>query len=154
MRRWGFAMVLVVVACFWGSVAVAADELTDMPQEQVFLMLENQERQVHRAEPLVMEERLNAIARIRLQEVKVRFTHDRPDGRRCFTAFKDAGISYGAAGENILRQKSAGPQEALRLWMESPRHYYNIHRKRFHRTGIACAVGADGRTYWVQEFLQ
>ena len=78
------------------------------------------------------------------------FSHTRPDGRSCFTALTDLGISYGGAGENIAYGQSS-PEEVMTAWMNSSGHRANILNSSFTKLGVG--VYKSGNTiYWVQLF--
>jgi uncharacterized protein YkwD len=126
----------------------------EISDEQELLYLENEDRIAHGAKALVMEERLNNIARLRAAEVVNHFSHDRPNGSRCFTIFKEQGVNYEAAGENLVRGKQLSPEEALKLWLDSPTHCHNIRLRRYEKTGIAHIQAADSVIYWVQVFIK
>lgn len=87
---------------------------------------------------------------MRAVEIVKSFSHTRPDGRDPFTAMKEAGVSYRAAGENIaMGQKT--PQQVMEGWMNSDGHRQNILSDNFGRLGVGYYV-ANGRAYWVQMF--
>ena len=89
-------------------------------------------------------------ADVRAVEIKSVFSHTRPDGRSCFTALTDLGISYGGAGENIAYGQSS-PEEVMTAWMNSSGHRANILNSSFTKLGVG--VYKSGNTiYWVQLF--
>ena len=89
-------------------------------------------------------------ADVRAVEIKSVFSHTRPDGRSCFTALSDLGISYGGAGENIAYGQSS-PEEVMTAWMNSSGHRANILNSSFTKLGVG--VYKSGNTiYWVQLF--
>jgi len=94
---------------------------------------------------------LTKTAKIRANELISSFSHDRPDGRDCFTAFKENGVDYGAAGENIaMGQRS--PKQVVDGWMNSPGHKANILDSGYGHLGVGVAVDGNGTLYWVQNF--
>jgi uncharacterized protein YjdB len=92
------------------------------------------------------DQKLHNAAVIRAGEIVSRFSHTRPNGTSCFTAFSEQGVSYSAAGENIFGG-SSDAQTALDMWMSSPGHRANILDTGFGRVGIAQTNG-----FWVQDF--
>ena len=103
----------------------AASDLRLVAEEVVRLV--NAERTSRGLSPLAMDDRAMQAAQVRAEEVSIAFDHLRPDGRRCFTALSDAGITYRAAGENIaLGQTTA--QRVVADWMNSPGHRENLLR--------------------------
>jgi len=137
-----------------GKPDLRAQNQIEVSEEQELLYLENEDRIAHGAKALVMEERLNTIARLRVAEVVNHFSHDRPNGSRCFTIFKEQGVHYESAGENLVRGKQLSPEVALKLWLDSPTHCHNIRLRRYEKTGIAHIQTADSVIYWVQVFIK
>ena len=88
-------------------------------------------------------------AQLRAEEAKKSFSHTRPNGTACFTALKEAGIDYMAAGEN-LAGKIKTPEKVVKAWMDSPGHRKNIMDPRFTQIGVGYV--AEGN-YWSQFFL-
>ena len=85
----------------------------------------------------------------RAAEIVVMFSHTRPDGQKWNTAWPSR---YGGTrGENIAN--GYGTADAVNQgWTNSPGHYANMIKSDFNAMAAACAVGADGRTYWVECF--
>ncbi|MDE5859276.1 MAG: CAP domain-containing protein [Oscillospiraceae bacterium] len=112
--------------------------------------LVNKERSKAGKSELELDDTLNEIAALRAEEITRAFSHDRPDGSSCFTAFEDAGIVNVYEGENIAAwQQSA--DEVMKSWMNSTGHKKNILSDDYTRIGVGCYF-YDGRYYWVQEF--
>ena len=102
-------------------------------------------------EPFTSSSPLTRTAVVRAGEIISQFSHDRPDGSDCFTAFDDNYVTYNRAGENIaMGQRSAA--EVVRGWMESPGHRENILNSEFGRLGVGVAMDSSGRLYWAQSF--
>jgi uncharacterized protein YkwD len=94
---------------------------------------------------------LTRTAKIRANELTSLFSHDRPDGRDCFTAFDENGVDYFAAGENIaMGQRS--PKQVVDGWMNSPGHRANILDSGYGHLGVGVAADENGTYYWVQNF--
>lgn len=105
---------------------------------------------------------LEAIAMQRAAETALRFSHTRPNGESCFTAFTETGDgSWYYVGENIAAyyNSSVGcdPAYAFDLWEEAEEKYdgqghrRNMLSNQFNRVGIAC-VSCDGIYFWAQAF--
>ena len=90
-------------------------------------------------------------AHIRAKEIVQSFSHTRPDGRTCFTAASDLGVSYRTAGENIA-YGYATPQQVVNGWMNSEGHRKNILSPSFTGIGVGC-YESNGVLYWSQFFI-
>ena len=108
------------------------------------LNLVNEERRKAGLEELVMDEQLLEGAMQRAAELKVLFSHDRPNGREC------ASICEYMYGENIHFGTSS-PEETMQAWMGSYGHRDNILTKRYKSIGVGC-FQVNGIYYWVQCF--
>ena len=97
---------------------------------------------------------LEAIAMQRAAEIAVSFSHTRPDGTSCFTAFSGSGNTY--YGENIAAGYTSA-SSAFVAWREDNEKYSgqghrrNMLNANFTQIGIGHAY-VNGRHYWVQEF--
>lgn len=76
------------------------------------------------------------------------FDHTRPDGSSFSSIFKDMGISYYTAGENIAMGYPS-PEAVVAGWMNSPGHRANILNANFNAIGVGYAPG----NAWVQLFI-
>ena len=95
---------------------------------------------------LRMDSELQRAAMQRSAELKVSFSHTRPDGTQCFTA------SSKAFGENIAAGSGGlGPAQVMQMWMSSSGHRGNILTSSFKSIGIGCVV-TNGVAYWTQLF--
>ena len=124
----------------------------DSYAEQV-LALGNAEREKAGVSPLTMNYTLAAAARVRAKEISVSFDHTRPDGRSCFTAWDEAGVSYWTCGENIAAGYGS-PQAVVTGWVNSPGHYANIINEDFTEMAVSCYYdsASDYGYYWAQCF--
>lgn len=110
--------------------------------------LVNEERAKEGLSPLQVDAKAAQAAQLRAEELPALFSHTRPDGSSCFTALKDAGVSYRAAGENIaMGQRS--PEQVVDAWMHSEGHRANILSKQFRAIGVGYCAG----NCWVQLFI-
>ena len=75
---------------------------------------------------------------VRKKELIELYSHTRPNGEKCFTAFP-SDFKYTTAGENIQSCAEGGyilPQAAVDNWMNSPGHYANIMNDSFQFMGV------------------
>lgn len=98
---------------------------------------------------------LERIAMQRAMELVVAYSHTRPNGTSCFTAYTG---SYSARGENIaIGTGNMGAARAFALWQETNENYSGQGHRRsmlspnFGAVGIAHVL-YNGCHYWVQEF--
>ena len=75
-------------------------------------------------------------ADVRTNEIKVSFSHTRPNGSSCFTALSEAGVHYHAAGENIAYGYRT-PAAVMEGWMNSAGHRSNILNPSFTHVSIS-----------------
>lgn len=112
--------------------------------------LVNKERKAAGKSELTVDDTLSEIAALRAKEITKKFSHERPDGTSCFTAFEELGASYATVGENIaMGQKNA--DDVMNSWMNSSGHKANILDGNFTKIGIGCCE-SGGQYYWVQVF--
>ena len=101
---------------------------------------------------LVYRNDLEAAADKRAKEISQYFSHTRPDGRSCFTAVTDDGISYRMIGENIAYGYRTAAS-VMNGWMNSDGHRKNILNPDF--TGMAVGEYVEnGIKYHVQIFIR
>lgn len=126
------------------GVAMSEEEYIDE-----VIRLVNIERESAGLAPFTKNDGLCTVADIRVKEVAKKFSHTRPDGTSCFTAFAEAGIKGGYMGENIA-QGYRDPEEVVKGWMNSKPHRANILNSEF--TDIGIGYDSSSKS-WVQEFL-
>ena len=112
------------------------------------LAMVNNERARLGVPALQWDYELEQSAMQRAAETFIMFSHDRPDGSSCFTAFPSGLSMY---GENIAMASFGNADNAYNMWYNSPGHYANMTHAGFTKVGIACFRGPDG-VYWVQCF--
>jgi len=98
------------------------------------------------------DKNLNAAALVRAEEIIESFSHTRPDGRICFTAFEEAGAVYKSAAEN-LASGFQSPLEAIQGWMNSPGHKANLLNEKMKYMSVGLAIDEDGVLYFTQLFI-
>jgi uncharacterized protein YkwD len=118
--------------------------------EQQVLNLHNQARSKRGISALTTTDSLAQAADVRCTEIKNNFSHTRPSGRAWYTVFKDFGISYRVAGENIARGQSS-PTAVHNAWMSSSGHRANILNSSFRQAGVGHCT-KNGSNYWVVLF--
>jgi uncharacterized protein YkwD len=102
---------------------------------------------------LVYDYDLEQVAMKRAAEIALSYSHTRPNGQRCFTAYN---YTDGAHGENIAAGYSSG-NAVFVGWREDNEDYNgqghrrNMLSERFTAIGIG-HVKYQGIDYWVQEF--
>ena len=109
-------------------------------------------------EPLVYDYSLERTAMQRAAELAVSYSHTRPDGSRCFTAWDDSVFWY-AQGENIAAGYNSytTAYQVFAGWREDDDDYSGQGHRRnmlsgnFTRIGIA-HVRYNGVEYWAQSF--
>ena len=96
---------------------------------------------------------LEATAKLRAKELPVKYSHSRPDGTSCFTAYPN----WSYLGENIAMGSDNLIQAVFTLWREETKDYSGQGHRRnmldpnFNAIGIA-GYYYNGRSYWVQAF--
>ena len=111
--------------------------------------LVNKERAKVGLSALKLDTKASKAAQVRAREVNSVFSHTRPDGRSCFTALQEAGVSYRSAGENIAKGQKT-PEEVVNAWMNSAGHRANILGKQFTAIGVGYSANGNG---WAQFFI-
>lgn len=131
-----------------GSESEISSNTSNMAADVV--LLTNSEREKYGLAALKKDDTLNKIAETRVKEITASFSHLRPDGDDCFSAFEEMGIKNVYMGENLaMGQKSSS--SVMSAWMKSSGHKANILSSEFKRVGVACAE-SGGMYYWVQVF--
>lgn len=132
----------------------AENEISDQQTSQALsfdeqiLKLVNEARAENGLSPMKLDSTLTDAANKRAQEITSVFSHNRPDGKSCFTVFGEFGISsYRTAGENIAAGYGSA-EDVFNGWMNSSGHRANILNPDYTTLG----VGNSG-DYWVQLFI-
>lgn len=119
--------------------------------EQKVLKEINQIRQDAGLFPLDYSSSLSLGAKIRAEEIALKFDHVRPNGTNWYTVFTEIGQSADGTGENIARNYST-PEAVVQSWMDSSEHRKNILDPDFCYIGLCYLKKASGDVYWVQLF--
>lgn len=132
---------------------------TPSDYELEVLRLVNIEREKAGVEPLTYAYDLQLLADIRADELLSLFDHTRPDGRDCFSVWRDyESGDYWMSGENI-GYGHRSPQEIVDGWMHSEGHRENLLRPWFTHMVIGCAqdeyldASYNGGYAWAQPFF-
>lgn len=124
----------------------------EMVQIQQVVILVNRIRAEHGLSPLALDINLyHAVTYQRAKEVAMLYSHTRPNGKQCYTIFKDYHIGYHSTGENIAKGQQRA-EDVVNDWMSSPRHRENILRAEFTIISIGVQGNGDDKV-WVQEFF-
>jgi uncharacterized protein YkwD len=99
---------------------------------------------------------LEKIAMRRAAEIALSFSHTRPNGYSCFSAYNEFGYSCSTSGENIAAGSSSAEGANL-LWREDNEDYSGQGHRRNMLSADYNAVGIghviyNGIDYWVEEF--
>lgn len=114
--------------------------------ETMVAALVNAEREQKGLAPLRVTAPMRDTAHLRVVELTELYSHTRPDGTQCFTAFPKSD----ALGENAARGQQS-PAKAMESWMASEAHRANILNPSFTQIGVGCIQEGD-TLYWVQCF--
>lgn len=103
--------------------------------------------------PLILDEKLNKLAKIKVDLVikEGKLNHYAGGYNSLREFLKNYRISYLAVGEN-LATKTKNPEDTIKLWMNSKGHRANILNKNFKNIGISRGTDKKGNIYWVQIF--
>lgn len=115
--------------------------------EDEVISIVNAERAKNGLSALRKDSGLMDTAHLRSKELEILFSHDRPDGTDCFTAFPNG---FGAKGENIAKGQT-NPTNVMNSWMNSSGHRANILNPSYDSIGVGC-YKAGGKLHWVQVF--
>lgn len=103
---------------------------------------------------------LEKIAMKRAAELAISYSHTRPNGERCFTAYDEISSNrYMAKGENIAYGYNCfkSSEEVFEAWAEEDEYYSGQGHRRNMISSNYTAVGIgyaryDGKEFWCQEF--
>lgn len=129
--------------------AASEETVSRTPQELAAELADmiNQARADSNIAPLTFTDEMNAVAAVRAEELKTSYSHTRPDGTDCTTAFNK---SYMTAGELIAKDCKT-PDEAYSFWMAKGNRrsiLFNEGGYSFDTAGIAVSVDDAGNCYW------
>ena len=87
------------------------------------------------------------VAQVRAQEIKKSFSHTRPNGTSCFTAYDEAGFPESYEAENIAFGYKT-EKEVVNAWLNSADHRASIMSTAY----TTLATGLYAKTNWAQSF--
>jgi len=121
--------------------------------EQTAFNLLNADRAANGLKALKFNSQLTALGERYAQDMINRnfFSHYNPEGQSPFDRMKQAGISYGYAGENLAVNTNVNTAE--QAFMNSSGHRANILSSNYTEVGIGVRYDAKGSAYVVQEFI-
>ena len=99
------------------------------------------------AKKLTFSQDLNRAAAARVQEITVKFSHVRPNGRTNVSILRELGIDYNCAGENIACCINSA-EDAAAAWATSTTHSRCMLNKDYGHAGIGVTT-VDGIKYCV-----
>ena len=105
--------------------------------------------------PLVYDYSLERVAMQRAAELAAYYSHTRPNGERCFTAYTEE-FDFGGMGENIAYGYESA-DAVFEGWAEEDKpyagqgHRRNMLNSGFRSVGVGC-FECDGILFWAQEF--
>ncbi len=106
-------------------------------------------------EPYSWDSGLEKVAMLRAKEISQSFSHTRPNGTLCFSAYTELGVSTPSMGENIAMGYWS-VESVMNGWAEANEPYDGQGHRRnmlgdYTCIGIAHCI-VNGVNYWVQEF--
>lgn len=130
-------------------------DASEQETEYAYRVLEimNQTRAENGLDALAVTQRLMDTAQLRAREIAVFYSHTRPDGTICNTAYDQNGVNYLIGVENIAYGYDS-PESVMEAWMNSPAHRENILSANidWHYIGVGCFI-TDSCVYWSQNFI-
>ena len=130
------------------------DEATKAAYVKKIFELVNKERAKAGLAPLVLNEKLCEMGKIKLQDMDDQkySSHTSPVYGSPSEMAKTLGITDKGCGENLAW--SSTPENAMNAWMNSEGHRANILNPEYTQIGIACHVDSnDNNMTFVQEFI-
>lgn len=113
-------------------------------------------RRLANVPPLVLDERLHAIARehSRDQATRQTLSHEGADGSRVADRIERAGLGFRRVTENVASSLGQDDPAASAAggWLASPGHRRNALDAGVTRTGLGAAAASDGTVYFTQIF--
>lgn len=123
--------------------------------EDEVIALVNKERTSRGLQPLVKNDVLSKLARLKSQDMidKNYFDHESPTYGSPFDMMDVFGVNFCYAGENIACGQT-NADLVVEAWMNSPGHMANILKKEYQEIGVGLAWDEEGYPYWTQMFIR
>ena len=120
--------------------------------EKEVVEIVNQKRKENGLNPLIIDEKLSHVARVKSQDMADNhyFDHTSPTYGSPFDMMEKFGISYRAAGENIAKGQKT-PKEVVNAWMNSSGHRKNILSSSYTHIGVGHVSKGN---LWTQMFIK
>lgn len=129
---------------------------TVQPEAELFAMI-NEKRALLPVQPLEWDNELAKVAALRASEIALSYGHTRPNGSTPQTAYKEAGIYFSYAGENLARDLTE-PADVFAKWYNKGASRSNLLREEFTHAAIAYfdLPNEDGTVtrFWVMELMK
>ncbi len=124
------------------------------PQQQAMIDCINNERENANLPSVSVNGALSEVAQVRLQEIMVSFSHERPDGSTKAEVLEDAGVSpSNYMSENIISGTAESTSESLMdSFMASSVHRAWILSEEVNAVGVAIGRNEYNQIYAVQIF--
>ncbi|MBE6752741.1 MAG: CAP domain-containing protein [Ruminococcaceae bacterium] len=117
------------------------------------LWVVNQLRAMYGKPPLEKgDEKLEKVAKLRLDEVMRSFKTTRDDGRKFSSALTEAGIDYSYCCESAAYGQYTA-EHVVSDWMQSKKSRENIYDERIKYVSITCMLDDEGVPLWVFEAI-
>lgn len=157
MRRPLRCFILTPAVLLLGFAAATAqkDEFKLSKDEQAILDLINAQREKAEKPPLKANGQLTEAARGHAVNMAKQKKMDHVlDDKGPADRVKEIGYKYKVTGENVAMTPKLNPQQAVKVWMNSPPHKANILSEKFayEETGIGLARDTAGKVYYCQVF--
>lgn len=131
-----------------GSKIKEPDATREWKANILVLSLVNAERAKVGVTALTTREDLwEKVAMVRAEEITKSFSHTRPNGKDCWSAYTDAGFADSREAENIAFGFKS-EKEVMKAWMNSAGHKANILNTQL----TTLATGLYKKTNWCQSF--
>ncbi len=101
--------------------------------------------------PLILDEKLCALAYVRAKEQIEQSGHTRPDGRKYNTVLSDYDYWYRNNGENIVITRGFSGEFSVECWLNSESHKKNMLKDFWTHTGVGIYV--EGNRYFIVQLF-
>lgn len=140
------------IMTFSGDYTQSTSSNTSYIQSRI-IDLTNAQRAAYGLSPLSYDSNLQYTANVRASELATLFSHTRPDGSDCFSAFPAGYFSIGenlATCNNVISDDEFA-SECVNWWMQSEGHRANILNANFNRIAVGVYISGNNM-YSVQSF--
>ena len=122
--------------------------------QKIILKEVNIEREKNHLKPLKIDNCLNKIAVIKAKDMAKdkKMSHTSKKFGATFNLIKKENIHFTKAAENIASGHKT-PEFVTERWLKSKGHRKNILEEEYRFIGIGKAIDSNGKTYWVQLFI-